>query len=63
MIPTASSKTIRSVEASGTENLATAMCGWPAGLVLLYLTDNSDGLVIRNVGYTNSGDSPRRRQG
>ena len=52
-------KTIRSIEASGTENLATAMCGWPAGLVLLYLADNSDGLVIRNVGYTNSGDSPR----
>ncbi|MDZ7636383.1 MAG: AmmeMemoRadiSam system protein B [Bacteroidales bacterium] len=52
-------KTIRAIESSGTENLATAMCGWPAGLVLLYLTGKSDGLVIRNAGYTNSGDSPR----
>ena len=51
-------KTIRSIESSGTDNLATAMCGWPAGLVLLYLIQNSEGLVIRNVGYTNSGDSP-----
>lgn len=52
-------KTIRSIESSGTENLATAMCGWPAGLVLLYLVQNGDGMVIRNAGYTNSGDSPR----
>jgi len=52
-------KTIRSIEASGTENLATAMCGWPAAMVLLYLAANSDGVSFRNVGYTNSGDSPR----
>jgi AmmeMemoRadiSam system protein B/AmmeMemoRadiSam system protein A len=52
-------KTIRSIEASGTGNLATAMCGWPAGLVMLYLTDKSEGVTIRNAGYSNSGDSPR----
>ncbi len=52
-------KTIRSIEASGTGNLATAMCGWPAGLVMLYMADNSDGVVFRNAGYSNSGDSPR----
>lgn len=52
-------RTIRKIESSGIENLATAMCGWPAGLVLLYLADKSDGLVFRNVEYTNSGDSPR----
>lgn len=51
-------RTIRSVESSGVDNLATAMCGWPAGLVLLYLAEKSDGLVFRNVEYTNSGDSP-----
>lgn len=51
-------KTIRSIEASGTGNLATAMCGWPAGLVLLYLAGNSDRVVFRNAGYSNSGDSP-----
>ena len=52
-------KTIRSIEASGTGNLATAMCGWPAGLVMLYLADKSEGVTIRNAGYSNSGDSPR----
>ncbi|MFZ2287056.1 MAG: AmmeMemoRadiSam system protein B [Bacteroidales bacterium] len=52
-------KTIRSIEAGGTDNLATAMCGWPAGLVMLYLAANSDGVAFRNVGYMNSGDSPR----
>lgn len=52
-------RTIRKIESSGIENLATAMCGWPAGLVLLYLAHKSDGLVFRNVEYTNSGDSPR----
>lgn len=57
--PEAFLKTIRSIEASGTENLATAMCGWPAAMVLLYLAGNSDGIVFRNAGYTNSGDSPR----
>ena len=51
-------RTIRSIESSGVENLATAMCGWPAGLVLLYLAEKSDFLVFRNVEYTNSGDSP-----
>jgi AmmeMemoRadiSam system protein B/AmmeMemoRadiSam system protein A len=52
-------KTIEKIESSGTDNLATAMCGWPAGLVLLYLAEKSDGLSFRNVEYTNSGDSPR----
>jgi AmmeMemoRadiSam system protein B/AmmeMemoRadiSam system protein A len=50
-------KTIKSIESSGTDNLATAMCGWSAGLVLLYLAEKSEGVVIRNVDYTNSGDS------
>lgn len=51
-------KTVKAIEASGTENLVTAMCGWPAGLVLLYLTEGQPGLTWRNAGYTNSGDSP-----
>lgn len=52
-------RTIRKIESSGTPNLATAMCGWPAGLVLLYLAADSDRVTFRNVGYSNSGDSPR----
>jgi len=51
-------KTIRSVEASGIDNLATAMCGWPAGLILMYLVNNNPDLVIRNAEYRNSGDTP-----
>ncbi len=61
--PAAFLKTIKSIESSGTEKLATAMCGWPAALVLLYLAEKSEGVVIRNVGYTNSGDSPRGDKG
>lgn len=56
--PDSFQRTIRSVESSGVDNLATAMCGWPAGLVLLYLAEKSEGLVFRKVEYTNSGDSP-----
>jgi len=52
-------RTIINIESSGTGNLATAMCGWPAGLVLLYLAEKSDDLAFRNTEYTNSGDSPR----
>lgn len=51
-------RTIREIESSGTAGLVTAMCGWPAGLVLLYMTEKSEGLRFRNVEYTNSGDSP-----
>jgi AmmeMemoRadiSam system protein B/AmmeMemoRadiSam system protein A len=51
-------KTIRDVEASGIDNLSTAMCGWTAALVLLYLTEDENSLRLRNVEYTNSGDSP-----
>ncbi len=50
-------RTIRNVEASGTDNLATAMCGWPAGAVLLYMAEKTDDLQFRNVEYTNSGDA------
>jgi hypothetical protein len=49
--------TIKNIESSGTENLATAMCGWPAGVVLLYLADKSPELHFRNVEYMNSGDA------
>jgi AmmeMemoRadiSam system protein B/AmmeMemoRadiSam system protein A len=47
---------VKNAEASGIEGLATAMCGWPAGLVLMYLTEGEGGLHYRNVEYTNSGD-------
>ncbi len=49
---------VRSAEASGIEGLATAMCGWTAGMVLMYLTEGNGSLQYRNADYTNSGDSP-----
>jgi AmmeMemoRadiSam system protein B len=51
-------KTVREVESSGIDNLSTAMCGWTAALVLLYLTEDESSLSFRNVEYKNSGDSP-----
>lgn len=55
--PDALMKVVKSAEASGIEGLATAMCGWTAGMVLLYLTEGDGSLQYRNVDYTNSGDS------
>ncbi len=37
-------------------NLATSMCAWPSGLVLLYLTQNNPKLVFSKIDYKNSGD-------
>lgn len=38
--------------------LATSMCGWTSGLVLLYLTESIDHPIIKLIDYCNSGDSP-----
>lgn len=57
--PEAFLRTIRTIESAGTKNLATAMCGWPAALVLLYMAEKRGDLVFRNVEYTNSGDVRR----
>ena len=37
--------------------LATSMCAWPAGLVLIYMTEERDDLKFHQVLYKNSGDS------
>lgn len=50
-------RTIRSLESEGTKGLATAMCGWSSGLVLLYLAGNEKGLSYKHIDYSNSGDS------
>ena len=55
--PEAFLRTIKNIESSGIDNLATAMCGWPAGVVLLYMADKSPDLHFRNVEYRNSGDA------
>jgi hypothetical protein len=38
--------------------LATSMCGWTAGLTLLYLTANDPAFKYHHLEYCNSGDSP-----
>lgn len=37
--------------------LATSMCGWTSGLLLLYLAEGNSDLEFRKVAYRNSGDS------
>ena len=50
---------VRDVEASGVDNLSTAMCGWTAALVLCCTsTEEDEHSGFRNVEYKNSGDSP-----
>lgn len=51
-------RAVNNAETSGIDNLATAMCGWPGGLVLMYLTEGNDNLKYRLAEYRNSGDSP-----
>ena len=39
------------------DNLSTCMCGWPAALTLLYITEGDNTLKYYPVSYQNSGDS------
>ena len=39
------------------DGLATKMCGWTSGLVLLYLTNNEEKYIYEILDYSNSGDS------
>jgi MEMO1 family protein len=44
--------------AKNTPGLATSMCGWTSGLILLYLTEGNKTLEYKKIDYSNSGDSP-----
>jgi AmmeMemoRadiSam system protein B/AmmeMemoRadiSam system protein A len=37
--------------------LATSMCGWTSGLLLMYLAEGNNQLEFKHIGYSNSGDS------
>ncbi len=39
-------------------DLATSMCGWTSGLLLLEMIRGSSNLSFKKIGYCNSGDSP-----
>ena len=49
---------VRENEGKGIPNLATCICGWPAVLTLLFMTQDNPGISYRTVQYKNSGDSP-----
>lgn len=51
-------RTLASNSSKGIDNLATSMCGWTSGLMLLYLVNNDPSLEFRKISYCNSGDSP-----
>lgn len=40
------------------QGLATSMCGWTSGLLLLYLSTGNSNLEFSKIVYCNSGDSP-----
>jgi len=50
-------RTVKELQSEGTEGLATAMCGWSSGLVLMYLVSGENDLTYIHLDYTNSGDS------
>ena len=50
-------KTLSLNSSKGITNLATSMCGWTSGLVLLYLVNNNPSLSFKKISYCNSGDS------
>lgn len=46
-------------ESAGIENLVTSMCGWPAVLSVLYITQEMPDIRLIHVDYQNSGDETR----
>lgn len=47
---------LRNNDRLGIPDLATSMCAWPSGLVLLYLTEGNPALKFNRIDYRNSGD-------
>ncbi|MEA1886899.1 MAG: AmmeMemoRadiSam system protein B [Bacteroidota bacterium] len=50
-------RTIRKNSEMNIEGLATSMCGWTSGLVLLHLAEEEAGLEFKHILYRNSGHS------
>lgn len=49
--------TLKSNSLKNISGLSTSMCGWTAGLTLLYLIEGNKQLEIKHIDYCNSGDS------
>ena len=50
-------ETLRKNAGKSVPGLATSMCGWTSGLVLLYMVTDDQGVEFKHVAYSNSGDS------
>ncbi len=50
--------TLRNNSARNIAGLATSMCGWASGLMLLNLAEGDKSLEFRHIDYANSGDTP-----
>ncbi len=44
--------------AENIDGLATSMCGWASGLMLMYLAEGNSNLEFQRIDYCNSGDTP-----
>lgn len=51
-------QTIRSNKEKQIPDLATSCCGWSSILTMLYITSQQKNIVISDIKYMNSGDSP-----
>jgi len=49
--------TIKSNAEKHISGLATSMCGWTSGLLLMHLAEGNSQLEFKHIGYSNSGDS------
>jgi MEMO1 family protein len=50
---------INSTGAQNITNLATSLCGWPAVLSLLFITESMPDIKVLHIDYQNSGDETR----
>jgi MEMO1 family protein len=50
-------RTLSANESKNISGLATSMCGWTSGLMLLYLAEDNPDLIFNKISYCNSGDS------
>ncbi len=50
-------KAIRNNSLRNDPGLATSMCGWTSGLLLMFLAEGDDRLEFKRIDYCNSGDS------
>ncbi len=56
--PMAFLNTLKENSSENIDGLATSMCGWASGLMLMYLAEGNSKLEFKRIDYCNSGDTP-----